>query len=157
MAIDDGTFLTSCAAISKTSRVGIVRLRKYYVAKVFATDPTGDACLLSSPDAPVNLGLAYRDPSTLRGAETVIALVTTGASERIEILGRAADPSLHRDGLALTTVELPANTESAVYIDGRGNLLGIGPSRYHVGSGSAITSLSPLVVPKDQRPASTTD
>ncbi|MCB2054312.1 MAG: hypothetical protein KDE35_08735 [Geminicoccaceae bacterium] len=145
VAVESGVLATGCRAVGRTGRVGLVRQNKYYVGQVVATDAAADICVIAAPDAPLNLGLGYRDPATLRAGEPVLALITTGRKERLALEGVVLQAPGDGPGRATTDIALPEDTMSAVFVDGRGRLLGLGPLRTIDTAGTAIAALPPLL------------
>ncbi|MFO1048813.1 MAG: hypothetical protein U1E52_13050 [Geminicoccaceae bacterium] len=124
VAVSERTLLADCAATSGNDRVGLVRHNKYRMADV-TPGPDGRLCLLTVADASLVPATGYRSFADVRLGEPVSALSNRSATQVLVVRGWLAGKGDPADPFLETTATLPA-TPSAVLIDGRGNVLGLG-------------------------------
>ena len=125
VAISDDMLLTSCQATGGGSRVGLVRHNKYRIARV-SPDPLGNICRLRVTEGPLNPIAGYRDFADLRVGEPVTALTNRTSAELMASPGWLAGKGSADDPFLEASAAVPADTGSAVLIDGFGNLIGLG-------------------------------
>jgi hypothetical protein len=126
VAVGPGTLLASCRAVAGRERIGLVRLNKYRFAQVDGSDPVTGVCVLSAPEAPLNLAAGFRSLGDLRPGEPVYALASRGVAEFDLAEGRMGELPGRGGWRFEAAVTLPTDVLSAVLFDGGGNLLGVG-------------------------------
>jgi hypothetical protein len=135
VAVDAGRLLASCRAVAGRERVGLVRHNKYRLARVVASGAADEVCVLSAPDAPLNVAAGFRSLGDLRPGEPVYALASRGGAEPELAEGRMADGGAGDGSRIVAALALPPDVLSAVLFDGDGNLLGLGAA---AGAGRTI-------------------
>lgn len=124
VAVSASTLLADCAATTGRARVGLVRHNKYRKADV-TRGADGRLCLLTVADGPLVPAAGYRTFADVRVGEPVSALSSASAMQVLVVRGWLAGKGDPADPFLETTATVPA-TSSAVLIDGRGNILGLG-------------------------------
>lgn len=124
VAVSAETLLADCAAMSGRDRVGLVRHNNYRKANV-TRGADGRLCLLTVADGPLAPAAGYRTFADVRVGEPVSALSSASATQVLAIRGWLAGKGDPADPFLETTATVAA-TPSAVLIDARGNILGLG-------------------------------
>lgn len=125
VAVSDTTLLTSCGALGGSQRIGLVRHRKFRIARLIAADPGRDVCTLAMAGAPLNPARGYREAADLARGEPVYALTNRTAADLALVEGEVTGAFGAGPGLE-TSLVLPAGTISAVVLDRSGTLVGLG-------------------------------
>ena len=144
VAVSNNSLLASCGALGGSERTGLVRHGKFRIARLSATDPGRDICVLDVADVPLNVARGYRKPTDLAVGEPVYAVTNRTKADFFLIEGRVigafgAVPSLE------TSLALPAGMLSAVVFDRYGSLVGLGAPTS--GSQTVVTPITATLVP----------
>jgi hypothetical protein len=144
VAVSNSSLLASCGALGGSERIGLVRHGKFRIARLSATDPGRDICVLDVADVPLNVAREYRNPTDLAVGEPVYAVTNRTKADFSLIEGRVIGafgvvPSLE------TSLVLPAGMLSAVVFDRYGSLVGLGAPA--PGSQTLVTPITATLAP----------
>ncbi len=151
VAVGEGQLLVACEALSGRVEVALWRHNKYRLGRLTGADAARRACVLSAPDAPLNLLRGFRDPTDLRPGEPVYALFNETSAEVALAEGRlqAATPGAADRGLLRVDLALPDDVRSAVLFDAAGSIVGVGGADPRAALPGAVVAapLTPALAP----------
>lgn len=126
VAVGDDALLASCRVVAGRKQVGLVRHRKYRMARVVRPARHGQLCLLRVADAPLNVAQGFRSFADLREGEPLYAILSRTSADYELAEGQLAAKRGRGDRFLETTLLLPPRGLSAVLFDAGGNLVGLG-------------------------------
>ena len=140
VAVSGDTLLVSCRVVDGLGRVGITRHNKYRFAQVVAADQGRSVCLLSVPDAPLNVVRGFRWCGDLTAGEPIYAAASRTSAQVSVTEGRVTARNGGGDACALgTDLALPPSTASAILFDATGRVVGLGTGDGGAGRPTAVS------------------